>query len=177
MKTKFMEEGEVTLRPMEKDDIEFLRDLVLHSDVRSTIGRVPRPTNLKSQKRWLEKTQGNDDRADFLIEYNGERAGSISIDGLENRYRKGEFGISIHPDHHNKGIGTTSVRLILQYAFETMNMHKVRGAYIDGNKASKRVMEKAGFQREGTERDFKYVDGEWKDVHWMSILENEYFED
>jgi RimJ/RimL family protein N-acetyltransferase len=36
-------------------------------------------------------------------------------------------------------------------------------------------MEKAGFTEEGLERDYKLVDGEWKDAHWMSILEGEYF--
>jgi len=96
---------------------------------------------------------------------------------LEKPYRKSSFGISIHPDFHGRGIGSKATQLIIKYAFETLNRHKVRGGYIEGNKASKRIQEKAGMQQEGKERDYKYVDGEWKDVIWMSILEDEYFQE
>lgn len=174
MKTKFLEKDDVTLRPMEKDDAEFLRDMIAHPDVRDTIGRPPKPQNLEDQKEWIESSTKDDDREDFIIEYQEERAGSLSIDGLENQYRRGEFGLSVHPDHHNKGIGTVAVELILKYAFETMNMHRVTGGYLEHNPPSKRIMEKAGMQEEGRERDFKYVNSEWKDVIWMGILENEY---
>jgi len=170
----FIEDEEITLRTIEMEDKEFLRDLVLAPEVRNTIGRPPKPTNLKQQKDYIEKIGSDEDIAAFLIEYKGEKAGNISLHGLEDEYRRGEFGISIHPDYHNKGIGTKAVQLIVKYAFKTQNMHKVRGAYLEHNPASKRVMEKAGFQKEGRERHYKYVNGEWKDAIWMSILEDEY---
>jgi RimJ/RimL family protein N-acetyltransferase len=174
MKTRFLEDGEVTLRPVEKDDADFLRDLVINPDVRSTIGRSPRPVNLQEQNNWIEDISENTDEAHFLIEHEGEKAGTVSINGLESDYRRGEFGVSVHPDYQGKGVGTKAVQLILRYAFQAQNMHKVRGGYLENNPASERIMEKAGFQEEGVERDYRYIDGEWKNVHWMSILEDEY---
>ncbi|MFB6213636.1 MAG: GNAT family N-acetyltransferase [Candidatus Nanohaloarchaea archaeon] len=174
--TKFMEWDGVLLRPVEKEDKQFLRDLVQHPEVRNTIGRAPKPANLKEQENYVEEISEDEDAAYFLIEYEGEKAGTISIHGLENDYRRGEFGISIHPDFHNKGIGTKSVQMIVQYAFDTLNVHKVRGGYLEHNPPSKRIMEKAGMQEEGQERHYKYVDGEWKNVTWMSILEDEYYD-
>jgi len=174
--TKFLEKEDVVLRPVEKDDAEFLQETVLEPEVRNTIGRAPKPTSIEEQKDWIEKNRKDDDVAQFLIEYKGEKAGNMTLHGLETDYRRGEFGISIHPDFQGKGIGTRSVKLIVKYAFETLNLHKVKGGYLEHNSASKRVMEKAGFREEGTGRDFKYVDGEWKDVIWMSILEDEYHE-
>jgi RimJ/RimL family protein N-acetyltransferase len=176
MKTKFMEKGDVTLRPLEVSDAEFMRDILIHPDVRNTIGRPPKPVNIEAQRNWIKEVTRNSDEAHFLIEHNGKKAGNISINGLESEYRKGEFGVSVHPDHQGKGIGTIAVKLIVDYGFETLNRHKIRGGYLEGNEASKRVMEKAGFQEEGIERDYKYVDGEWKNVHWMSILEEEYYD-
>ena len=170
----FKKEGNVVLRPVEESDLEFLQELVQHKGVRDTIGRPPMPINKKEEEDYIEKVSSNDDAAYFLIEFNGERAGTISIHCLETEYRKGEFGISMHPDYNNKGIGTKSVEMIVEYGFETQNLHKIRGGYLEDNKASKRVMEKAGLQEEGYERHFKYVDGEWKDVVWMSILEDEW---
>lgn len=171
----FKKRDGVTLRPVEESDLEFLQELIQHRGVRNTIGRPPIPINKKEEEEHLEKVASNDDAAYFLIEYKGDKAGTISIHGLETEYRKGEFGISVHPDYHGKGVGTKAVRMIVEYGFETQNLHKIRGGYLEGNKASKRVMEKSGLREEGQERHYKYVNGSWKDVIWMSILEEEYF--
>ena len=175
-KSKFMEWDDVVLRPIEKEDSKFLRDLVQHPEVRNTIGRPPKPANLKQEENYVEEISEEEGAAYFLIEYQSENAGTISLHGIKNDYGRGEFGISIYPDFHNKGIGTKAVQMIVTYAFETLNLHKVRGGHLEHNPASRRVMEKAGFQEEGTERDYKYVDGEWKNVTWMGILESEYYE-
>lgn len=171
----FKGKDEVTLRPVEESDLEFLQELVQHKNVRDTIGRPPLPVNKNEEEDYLEKVSSNDDAAYFIIEYKGDNAGNISLHGLKTEYRKGEFGISVHPNYHNKGIGTKAVKMIVEYGFETQNLHKIRGGHLEDNKASKRVMEKAGLQEEGRERHYKYVDGEWKDVVWMSVLEDEFY--
>lgn len=176
MNSKFLEDGDVVLRPVEKDDAEFLRELINHPDVRNTIGKAPKPVNLAQEEDFIENLE-NEGKEAFIIEFKGAKAGEISLGGLEKPYRKSSFGISIHPDFHGRGIGSTATQLIIKYAFETLNRHKVRGGYIEGNKASRRIQEKAGMQQEGRERDYKYIDGEWKDVIWMSILEDEYFQE
>lgn len=174
-KTKFLEMDDVVLRPIEKEDAHFMQETVLEREVRNSIGRAPKPTSIDEQKDWIEKNRQDSDVVQFLIEYQGEKAGNMSLHGLESDYRRGEFGISIHPEFQGKGIGTKSVKMITKYAFETLNFHKLKGGYLEHNHASKKVMEKAGFKEEGIGREFRYVDGEWKDVHWMSILEGEYF--
>lgn len=176
MRSKFLEKDDVVLRPIEKSDKEFLQELVMHPDVRNTIGKPPVPVNLKQEEEFIENLKDDESNESFLIEYKGEKAGEISLGGLDKPYRKAEFGISIHPDFHGQGVGSKATQLILKYAFETLNRHKVRGGYIEGNKPSMRIQEKAGMQEEGRERHYKYVDGEWKDVIWMGILEDEYFE-
>lgn len=174
VKSKFLEKDDVGLRPIEKEDKEFLQRLVQHPEVRDTIGRDPRPVNLVQEENHIESLDG-EEKESFLIMYDGEKAGSISIGDLDKAYRKSEFGISVHPDYHNQGVGAKATELIVKYAFETLNRHRLKGGYLEGNEASRRVMEKAGFTEEGRGRDFKYVNGEWKDVIWMSILEDEYF--
>jgi diamine N-acetyltransferase len=173
----FSSEGEIKLRPVEKEDAEFLQELILHKGVRKTIGKAPKPVSKKDSEEFIEERSSNESHESFLIMFRDEKAGEVSVHGLDIEYRRGDFGISIHPDFQGQGIGTTAVKLVLQYAFETMNLHKMRGGYLDGNEASKRIMEKNGFQEEGVERHYKYVDGEWKDAHWMSILREEYDND
>lgn len=174
-KTVFLERGEVSLRPLEVEDAEFLQECILHEEIRPYLGRAPEPLSLEEEKEYIEDTTKDEDTVHFLIEYKGERAGHIFLGSLEKDYRKSTIGYFVHPDFHGEGIGTKALKMTVKVAFETLNRHKIRGAYLDGNKASRRVMEKAGFQDEDLERDYKYVNGEWKDAHWMSILEEEYY--
>jgi len=162
--TVFKQRDNVILRPVEKEDAKFLQAVVQHPDVRDTLGRPPLPVSEEQEKNYVEELSSDNDTAYFLIEYCGERAGVLSLHGLEDDYRRGEFGISIHPQYHGNGVGKKSVKMMTEYAFETLNLHKIRGGFLEGNKASKRVMEKSGFQEEGRERHYKYVNGEWKDV-------------
>jgi len=170
----FKRDDEVVLRPVEKSDAEFLHELVQHSEVRGTLGRPPKPLSLKEEKDYIENLSSNEDIAYFIIEHKKESAGSISLHGLEDEYRRGEFGISIHPDYQNQGLGTKSVKMLLEYAFDAQNLHKVRAGFLEGNIGSKKIMEKEGMKREGQERHYKYVDGAWKDMIWMSLLESEH---
>ena len=169
----FLQDGDVVLRPVEKEDAEFLRDLSIHPEVRDTIGRAPKPRNIKQTEEVIEEIKDSNDRR-FVIEYQGERAGDCSIVDIDSDFYRGEIGISVHPEMHNQGIGSKTVQLLLKYGFETLNLHCIRGGYLEGNEASRRIMEKAGMKEEGTKRDYKLVQREWKDVIYMSILESEY---
>lgn len=173
---KFMEWENVVLRPLEKEDAEFITQTINQGEVRSYLGRAPRPINITQEKDYIEEISSDDSNVHFLIEYKGEKVGHIFLGDLDKDYGKSHVGYYIDPKHHGQGIGTKSLKMVVTYAFETLNRHKIKGGYLEGNPASKRVMEKAGFQKEGIERDYKYVDGEWKNVTWMSILEHEYYE-
>lgn len=57
MNSKFLEDGDVVLRPVEKDDAEFLRELINHPDVRNTIGKAPKPVNLAQEEDFIENLE------------------------------------------------------------------------------------------------------------------------
>lgn len=171
----FLERDGVALRPVEKEDAEFLRGLIQHPDVRGNLGRVPEPMNLEQEEEYIESVS-DDDRMVFVIERDGEPVGDIALMNINRSYRRCEFGFAIHPERHGEGTGTTALGLLLQYAFDELNMHRVMGGYVEGNDASRRVQEKHGFQEEGRHRDYKFVDGEYRDVIRTSILEQEWRE-
>lgn len=175
-KSKFMEWDDVVLRPVEKEDAKFIAETISHGEVRAYLGRAPKPINVSQEEEYIEEFSSDDDSVHFLIEYQGEKVGHIFLGVLESDYGRSHVGYFIHPEYHGQGIGTKSLKMVVTYTFETLNRHKIRGGFLEGNPASRRVMEKAGFQEEGIERDYKYVDGEWKNVTWMSILEDEYYD-
>ncbi len=56
-----------------------------------------------------------------------------------------------------------AVRTLVVHAFETMRLHRIEAACIPGNVRSIRVLEKAGFEREGLLRSYLRINGVWQD--------------
>jgi ribosomal-protein-alanine N-acetyltransferase len=56
-----------------------------------------------------------------------------------------------------------AIRLVTAYAFQTLRLHRIEAACIPDNQRSMRVLEKAGFQREGLLRSYLRINGAWKD--------------
>ena len=59
-----------------------------------------------------------------------------------------------------------AVRTLVAHAFGSMRLHRIEAACIPGNARSIRVLEKAGFEREGLLRSYLRIDGVWQD-HYL----------
>ena len=67
-----------------------------------------------------------------------------------------------------------SEKLLLQYAFEKLNLHKVTGGANVENKGSWKIIERIGFVKDGVLRDSVFRNGRYYDVYTYSMLEDEY---
>lgn len=171
----FLKDGDVNLRTLEIEDAEFLRNLNHSPEVRKFLGRVPQPDTVEEQEDKISEISGSDEIIQFIITYKGERAGTVAIFDINHIYSSAEVGaFMVKPEFHGEGIGTKTMELILGYVFESLNMHRVQGGYIEDNKASKKVQEKFGFIEEGRERDAVFRNGEYKDIIRMSLIEDEW---
>jgi ribosomal-protein-alanine N-acetyltransferase len=102
----------------------------------------------------------------FLIRErkSGALAGGISIGNI--RYgvaQTGQIGYWMSKDYAGKGLMVESVELVLRHGFETLRLHRIEAACIPDNRRSIRVLEKAGFQREGHLRSYLRINGAWRD--------------
>lgn len=73
-----------------------------------------------------------------------------------------------------KGIGTDTMSLILEFAFNELNLHRVYLQVFSFNERAIKLYEKIGFIHEGKFRQALYRTGKWHDIVIMSILKNEY---
>ena len=119
---------------------------------------------------------GIDDRADYAILRKEDRVylGDVVLSGIDEDNRSGAFRIALTgPDVFGKGYGTEATRLLLGYAFDVVGLHRVSLEVFDFNPRAQRAYEKAGFVREGLQREALWWDGEWHDVVTMAILKND----
>lgn len=77
-------------------------------------------------------------------------------------------------ESRGKGYATEAIHLIVEHAFNKMNLRKVYAGMVHGNEASKKTFEAVGFHVEGTLRKHFYLNGKYLDCYRMGLLKSEY---
>jgi len=80
---------------------------------------------------------------------------------------------SLVPSERSKGYGSEAIETIVDYLFLSKNVVRIQAEIHPRNVASQRVLEKAGFKKEGILRKAFFSRGEWRDTAMLSILREE----
>jgi len=133
--------------------------------------------NMIHQKDWYASiSKKNSERKMFVIE--SEKGTSIGICGLINidfEQKNGEVAIILGEKDHGKGIGTEVLRLLLEYGFKKLKLHRISAEIFEYNTISVKLFEKLNFKYELTLNQRLWRKGKWWNVLVYSILENDFF--
>jgi RimJ/RimL family protein N-acetyltransferase len=100
---------------------------------------------------------------------------SIRFHTWARKYHNADLGLYIgEKDKWGKGYRTEVTQLLLQEAFEQMNLHKVGWWTFAENKASIALAKKFGFKEEGRLRDQNFFNNEFHDSVILGLLKNQY---
>lgn len=168
----FLSGERVTLRPVEEEDLEFLRDNSNEPRIRRPM-TFDRPTNLHAQRERFEDMYDGDD-AGLLACVDGDPVGYVMLFHVDMSGGEAEVAYWITPDEQGQGYGREAVALAVAYALDERRLHRVHARALETNTASQRLLETLGFTHEGVQRDEKYVCGEYVDVHYFGLLESEW---
>ncbi|MBG0783098.1 MAG: GNAT family N-acetyltransferase [Bacteroidales bacterium] len=94
-----------------------------------------------------------DQELEFVMQYKDEFAGLIGFSRTDWANRKTEIGYWLSEPFQHKGIVTESVKILVKFAFEKLQLNRVEINCAVGNLPSKKIPQKLGFQFEGTVRD------------------------
>ena len=132
-----------------------------------------RPT-VESYRSGFLAREADATRHHFCIEVDGRYIGHVDLRPNDEE-RSGSYRLGIiNSEYWGKGYGTEVARLVLRYAFETLDLHRVSLRVAAYNLRARRCYEKCGFRVEGVERESFQVDGEWQDDVLMAILKEEW---
>ncbi|MGN7478443.1 GNAT family N-acetyltransferase [Solibacillus silvestris] len=105
----------------------------------------------------------------------GQLIGHISLYSIKRLpYSSGFIGYSMDQGFIGRGIVTEAVHLVMEFAFLTINIHRIEAYVAPQNKASIRVLEKSGFTREGLLRELLFINGKWVDHYMYAILQRDF---
>lgn len=139
---------------------------------------VPKTLSLIDTKEFLEKNLAkfNEDQSGaFAIYYQGQFAGLVDLHEIDAKNNKSSIGYWLDKDFYGKGIMTKSVQVLLEYAFEELNINRVEIQAAVENTKSQAVAERLGFKFEGTARAGNWMGGElYNDMKVYSLLKKEW---
>lgn len=171
---RFMIAGEhVILRAFEREDAERCYRWMNDPNVVRTL-KSRYPIAFSSEMEWLDRAiHVSPTERHFAIERKDDRThiGNASIHDIDWVSRTAWFGLFIgEPTAWNRGFGSDAIGTLVRFAFDEMNLVKLRINVFDYNERAKHVLEARGFVQEGRlQRDF-YREGTYHDIVVLSIF-------
>jgi RimJ/RimL family protein N-acetyltransferase len=164
------------LSPMSMKDVEQYTEWLNDFDVTVNLVLFERVISVENEKDILERMIKSDDFVFAIVDKEkDELIGNCGLHRIDSVDRKAEFGIFIgNKEYWNKGYGTEATNLILDFAFNGLNLNNIMLEVYAYNKAAIHVYEKCGFTIIGKRRQARFIGGEYHDVVYMDILASEY---
>lgn len=110
----------------------------------------------------------------WMVECSGEAVGSVAVSGISWRMGYGEIGYLLGEAGQGKGWGTAAVKLLIEKVFAESSLRRLTATISTENVASWRLVERLGFQREGTLRQHYVVQGRFVDEYCYGLLRDEF---
>ncbi|MEK7647005.1 MAG: GNAT family protein [Patescibacteria group bacterium] len=171
----FLEGRKVNLRPFGRADIPTLTRWVNDPEIREFITSFM-PFTEKQEEEWLNRLEMNDEDIILGVETkDGILIGSMGIHRINWRDRVAFTGAIIgEKEYWGKGYGTDAKMLLLDYAFNTLNLYKICSSAIAYNKRSLQYSSHCGYKIEGIRERQDFRKGRYWDVIELGLFKKEW---
>ena len=106
----------------------------------------------------------NGNTAEFGVFFKDILIGKIKVSSIVyGAFRSGIVGYSIDKDYEGKGYGKRALRLLCDYAFSELELHRLEGSTLLNNIKSQRVLKGCGFKELGRNEQYLHIAGAWQD--------------
>ena len=176
--TAFAEGSIVCLRALERSDLN-QRYLSWLNDPEVTryteTGTFPTTAEDLDNYYRSVQTSKNDVILAIVDKKSGRHIGNVKLGPIHWLHRTATFGILIgEKEFWGKGVGVEATRLMVEYGFSRLNLHRIDLGVFAEHEAAVRCYEQVGFKVEGRMREDLFQGGEYKDRLWMGLLRSQY---
>lgn len=168
----------VALGPIRRDLLPLYEKWINDFEVTRTLGIGMHPMTSESEEEWYQRVaKGDGQSVSFTIyEITTSRPiGNTSLFDIDHIDQKAELGIMIgEKDCWDKGYGTETTVLMLDYGFSTLNLHNIMLRVYSYNERGIAAYQRAGFKVMGRRREVRWLGGRAYDAIWMDCLATEF---
>lgn len=167
----------IALTPVEAGDLEKLNAWQNDPEIRDLIRGFRGPVRMETTADWIRAIAEENlkTRAVFAVRSGGAIKGLAQLHSIDWVQRSAMLGVYIgEPGDRGAGLGQAAVSLILDYAFNGLDLHRVGLEVLAANAPARRLYERLGFVREGALREAYQRGGQREDVELYALLRREW---
>ena len=159
-----------------EDDLEQWAGWFRNTEFQRLLDDNPATLHTPAQiKEWLEKELGTFTLFGIRTLAEDRLIGFMDLGGFDWSVRSAWVGIGIGlPEYWGKGYGTEAMRLLADYAFETVNLNRINLTVFGYNERGYRSYVKCGFKEEGRVRKLLLRNNQRWDMIYMGLLREEW---
>jgi len=162
----------ITLREIEGDDLDSIvkwrNDLEILRWLFSYL-----PLSKTKQRKWYERYVEDETEQIFVVEVKEETIpiGTVELTNIDYKNQRAELGVLIgDKSWRNKKIGGEALNLLIKFAFDEMNIRKIKAIVFEENVPAIRLYKSCGFVEEGVLKKEVYKNGEFKSIIVMALF-------
>lgn len=164
----------VGIRRAREDDADFLLELALEEDVRPFLGAVSATSREAIQAEIARSDREPHDFGRFVIEVDGERAGSLGFEVGNRRSRIANLErLAVHPRFRGRHVADEAARLFQRHLVHELGYHRLQLEIYGFNERAQRHADRVGYTREGVRRRAYWRHGRWTDGVLYAMLADE----
>ncbi len=171
----FRRSNRVVLRPLQLSDAPHLTRWINDPRVTQYVN-AHLPTAESEETEWINALSSRkDSNIVVMMVVEGKPIGTMGIHGINMRHRIATTGALIgEPEYWGKGYGSEAKMLLLEFAFNTLNLRKICSQVIAFNERSTKYSLKCGYKIEGRKKLEHFAKGEYWDVIQLGVFKEDW---
>src|SRR5690606_3107957 len=164
---------DIILRAIEQDDMQLLKELINDPEVEKMVVGWSFPVSTNQQINWINSLSNDRNNIRFIIDIRNVGAvGVVSLTRIDFKNGTATINIKLKKEDkiRNKGIGYKAIAMLIDYAFNQLNLNCLVANILNYNTASQKLFEKSGFELEGTLRKRVFKNGAHQDLLSYSLI-------
>ena len=133
------------------------------------------PENIEQTRtiieNWISENQKDKNQSfTFTIEFQKQFVGLIALNLGKEKYKNANVWYKLHLDFWNKGFATEALKIIINFGFDDLKLHRIEAGCAVENIGSIHVLEKVGMNLEGRKRQNLPLKNGWSDNFEYAIV-------
>lgn len=171
----FRKSKRVVLRPLLESDYVILMKWINDPEVQQYLGSYL-PMMEADEKEWIKSLHGRKaTNIVVMIVVDGKPIGTMGIHSIDYRHGTATTGAMIgEKEYWGKGYGSEAKMLLLEYAFNVLNLRKIYSDVIAFNKRSVRYSLRCGYKIEARLKKHLFSRGKYRDQVTLSVFKKDW---
>ncbi len=176
----FLAGERISLCPLRKKDAPLYVKWFNNAEITDNLALM-RPMTLEREEEGLDRLLNSDPSREFVVgiwlNEPWQLIGGVGLHGIDSRNQKAEPGIFIGDKSlWGHGHGSEALQLVIEYAFDTLNLHKLTIRYYGHNERAGKVYARLGFREVGRYTRHLFIRGSWQDEVFMELFREDFVE-